>query len=70
MRGKVRFYNDGKGYGFIRPDDSTGDNADDVFFHVSSFGETGDTPVVGDIVEFEIGPGRQGPEGKNVQVVP
>jgi CspA family cold shock protein len=49
-RGKIKMYNDDKGFGFIRPD-----NGDpDVFFHVSSLRE-GDEVAIGKEVTFETG---------------
>ena len=49
MRGKiVRWFND-RGFGFVKPD-----AGDDLFLHVRSLTASGD-PIIGDIVEFEIG---------------
>jgi CspA family cold shock protein len=49
-RGKIKMYNDDKGFGFIRPD-----NGDpDVFFHVSSLRE-GEEIAIGKEVTFETG---------------
>ena len=46
--GKIKMFNDEKGFGFIRPDDGS----NDVFFHVSSLRE-GDDVTVGKAVTFE-----------------
>jgi CspA family cold shock protein len=48
--GKIKMFNDEKGFGFIRPDDGS----TDVFFHVSSLRE-GDDITVGKAVTFETG---------------
>jgi CspA family cold shock protein len=59
--GTVKFYNAGKGYGFITPDDGK-----DLFFHVSEI--QGQPPEDGDKVEFEVGEGRKGPCAIKVRV--
>jgi CspA family cold shock protein len=48
--GKIKMFNDDKGFGFIKPDDSTGD----VFFHVTALRD-GDEIDVGATVKYEIG---------------
>ena len=51
-----------KGYGFISRQDG-----DDVFVHYSNIAGNGYRSLTeGQLVEFEIGPGRKGPEALNV----
>jgi CspA family cold shock protein len=60
--GTVKFFNDKKGFGFITCDDG------DVFVHASNI--VGDAILSeGQSVEFEVGPGRKGPEATNVKPV-
>jgi len=53
--GKVKFFNETKGFGFITPDDG----GKDLFVHISAVeqGQLRDD----DKVEFEIGEGQKGP---------
>ncbi|MEZ5234707.1 MAG: cold-shock protein [Acidimicrobiia bacterium] len=61
--GTVKFFNNEKGYGFISREDG-----DDVFVHYSNITGSGYRSLTeGQQVEFEIGPGRKGPEALNVQ---
>ena len=63
--GTVKFFNDEKGFGFI-----SRAGEDDVFVHYSNIVGTGRRSLAeGDTVEFEIAPGRKGPEAVDVKVV-
>lgn len=61
--GKVKFFNDQKGFGFITADEG----GDDIFVHISAI-EAG-TIKEGDTVEYEVGEGRKGPQALNVKSV-
>jgi CspA family cold shock protein len=65
MQGKVKFFSDEKGYGFI-----TTENGDDVFVHHTNIDGTGFKSLAeGQAVEFEVGPGRKGQEARNVRAI-
>jgi CspA family cold shock protein len=60
--GKVKWFNDAKGYGFIEQE-----SGDDVFVHHSSIqGEGFKTLEEGQAVEFEVEQGSKGPSAVNV----
>lgn len=61
--GKVKFFNDQKGFGFITPDDGGGD----LFVHVSGIKEH--TLNDDDKVEYEVGSGQKGPCAVEVKVI-
>ena len=64
-KGKVKWFNDAKGYGFIEQD-----GGEDVFVHFSSITMDGfKTLVEGQAVEFEIKNGDKGLHATNVQRV-
>lgn len=64
MKGKCKWFNDEKGYGFIKADDGR-----DVFCHFSSIQMAGRKTIKeGDAVEFEIDVTEKGPRAKNVQL--
>ena len=65
MLGKVKWFNNSKGFGFIGRDDGGAD----VFVHYSAIsGEGYRTLNEGDLVEFEIVEGAKGRQAANVQV--
>lgn len=53
--GKVKFFNDQKGFGFITPDDGS----KDIFVHITAVegGQLSDN----DSVTYEVGEGQKGP---------
>jgi len=61
--GKVKWFNESKGYGFIEPDGG----GRDVFVHYSAIqGDGYKTLSEGQPVEFEITQGDKGPQASNV----
>ena len=61
--GKVKWFNESKGYGFIEPDGG----GRDVFVHFSAIqGDGYKTLSEGQTVEFEIIQGEKGPQASNV----
>jgi CspA family cold shock protein len=61
-RGKVKWFNENKGYGFIEQEDGP-----DVFVHFTAIQEEGfKTLMEGQEVEFEITSGEKGPQASNV----
>lgn len=62
-RGKVKWFNDTKGYGFIEREDGE----DDVFVHYSAIQMEGfKTLAEGQQVEFEVATGDSGTHAANV----
>ena len=61
-RGKVKWFNDRKGYGFIEQD-----NGQDIFVHYSAIKEEGFRSLKeGEEVEFDVTHGERGPQATNV----
>lgn len=59
MRGKVKWFNATKGYGFIAPDSGS----KDIFVHISEVQKSGIANLnEGDDLEFELSTGKNGRE--------
>lgn len=66
VRGTVAWFNNSKGFGFIKP----ADGSKDVFCHFSAIQDDGYKQLAeGQTVEFEIVKGKKGPQAENVVVV-
>ncbi|MCL4546269.1 MAG: cold-shock protein [Deltaproteobacteria bacterium] len=64
-QGKVKWFNDSKGFGFIEQE-----KGQDVFVHYSAITQDGfKTLTEGQRVEFEITNGAKGPQAVNVSKV-
>jgi len=64
LKGKVKWFNEQKGYGFITPDDGS----EDVFVHHTSILTEGFRSLRDNQdVEFEVGQGKKGPAAINVK---
>ncbi|MCD6309038.1 MAG: cold-shock protein [Candidatus Latescibacteria bacterium] len=62
--GRVKWFNDQKGYGFITPDDG----GEDLFVHHTSIEAQGFRSLQEDQeVEFELGQGQKGPQAIKVR---
>jgi cold shock protein len=61
--GTVKWFDPNRGYGFIRPE-----QGEDVFVHISAVQAGGlQTLQEGQAVEFDIQPGRKGPQATNLR---
>lgn len=62
VTGKVKFFNESKGFGFIEQN-----GGPDVFVHFSAIQSDGfKTLAEGQEVEFTVGQGQKGPQAENV----
>ncbi|MEG3071653.1 MAG: cold shock domain-containing protein [Peptococcaceae bacterium] len=62
MQGKVKWFNAGKGFGFIETEEGQ-----DIFVHFSSIQSDGfKTLDEGESVEFDVVEGERGPQAANV----
>ncbi|MFT5395806.1 MAG: CspA family cold shock protein [Gammaproteobacteria bacterium] len=65
VTGKVKFFNDSKGFGFIEQEEGP-----DVFVHFSAISGSGfKTLAEGQQVQFTVTAGQKGPQAENVQPV-
>ncbi len=65
-QGTVRWFDPERGFGFLAPEDGSGD----LFVHASEIVSDGGTRLLreGQAVEFEIGEGERGPQARRVRV--
>ena len=65
MKGKIKWYNYRKGYGFI-----TGEDGADVFAHFSQINKEGfKTLEEGQAVSFDLVQGAKGPQAENITIL-
>ena len=64
-QGKVKWFNDAKGFGFVQPD-----GGPDVFVHYTAIASEGFRSLAeGDRVEFEVKQGPKGLQAANVRKI-
>ncbi len=70
-KGTVKWFNSRKGYGFITPEDSEGEN--DIFVHYTAIQDESEDQYKslfeGDKVIFNLVDGKKGPEARDVEIV-
>ena len=65
-KGKVKWFDERKGFGFITPDDG----GEDLFVHHTNITGQGFRSLSdGQEVEYEVGEGRKGPQATDVRPV-
>lgn len=65
QKGKIKFFNSQKGFGFITPDDG----GEELFVHTSNVLGNAHSLREGTPVEFVKRPGRKGPEAVEVSML-
>ncbi len=61
-RGKVKWYNEARGFGFI-----ASENGEDIFIHRSGLDSSYSSPQPGQEVVFDVRQGEKGPVAFNVK---
>ncbi|ACC98989.1 Cold-shock DNA-binding domain protein [Elusimicrobium minutum Pei191] len=65
-QGKIKWFNDQKGYGFVTPEDGSAD----LFVHYQEIqGEGFKTLAEGQAVEFDVAKSEKGPKATNVRKI-
>ena len=64
-KGKIKFFNSQKGFGFIVPDDGS----EELFVHTSNVEGNAQSLREGQKVEYVKRPGRKGPEATEVNLL-
>lgn len=64
-KGKIKFFNAAKGFGFITPDNGS----KEIFVHISNIRGDAQSIREGQSVEFIEGQGRKGPEATEVTLL-